>query len=99
MDANTLEFTGQSASHEGVTGQVKFTTRVKVVNKGGTIATGRDTLEVNGADEVVMINTDMNYWPAWKCNLSELHEPLIKRVQELSEAGRDTAKSMYGCDG
>lgn len=47
----------------------------------------------------ININTEMNYWPAEKCNLSEMHEPLIKMVEELSEAGQETAKTMYGCDG
>jgi alpha-L-fucosidase 2 len=47
----------------------------------------------------ININAEMNYWPAEKCNLTELHEPLIKMVKELSETGRQTARDMYGCDG
>lgn len=47
----------------------------------------------------VNINTEMNYWPAEPCNLSELHEPLVRMVAELSEAGRETARKMYGCRG
>lgn len=47
----------------------------------------------------ININTEMNYWPAEKTNLPELHEPLIKMVKELSEAGSQTAQTMYGCDG
>ena len=47
----------------------------------------------------VNINTEMNYWPAEPCNLSEMHEPLIKMVRELSEAGAETARRMYGCRG
>ena len=47
----------------------------------------------------ININTEMNYWPAEKCNLSELHEPLINMVKELSESGRQTAKTMYGARG
>ncbi len=45
------------------------------------------------------INTEMNYWPAEVCNLSECHQPLIKMVEELSEAGQLTAREMYGCRG
>ena len=47
----------------------------------------------------VNINTEMNYWPAESCNLSELHDPLIQMVAELSQAGRETARKMYGCRG
>jgi len=47
----------------------------------------------------VNINTEMNYWPAEPCNLSEMHEPLIQMVRELSEAGAETANRMYGCRG
>ncbi len=47
----------------------------------------------------ININTEMNYWPAEKCNMPEMHEPLVKMVQELSEAGKKTATDMYGCDG
>ncbi len=45
------------------------------------------------------INTEMNYWPAEITNLSELHDPLFKMIEELSEAGAETARRMYGCRG
>lgn len=47
----------------------------------------------------ININTEMNYWPAEPTNLPEMHEPLIRMVRELSEAGRETAKTMYGAKG
>ncbi|MBK9509088.1 MAG: glycoside hydrolase family 95 protein [Cytophagaceae bacterium] len=47
----------------------------------------------------ININAEMNYWPAEKTNLSELHEPFLKMVKELSETGKETAKSMYGARG
>ncbi|GAA3650094.1 glycoside hydrolase family 95 protein [Flavivirga jejuensis] len=47
----------------------------------------------------VNINTQMNYWPAEVTNLSEMHEPLIQMVKDLSVAGKETAKVMYGADG
>lgn len=47
----------------------------------------------------ININTEMNYWPAEKCNLFEMHEPLIQMVKELSETGSRTARDMYGCNG
>ena len=45
------------------------------------------------------INTQMNYWPAEKCNLTEMHEPLFRMVKELAQTGRKTARDMYGCNG
>ena len=47
----------------------------------------------------ININTEMNYWPAEKTNLSEMHEPLIKMVEELAVTGQQTAKDMYGARG
>nr|WP_315158611.1 glycoside hydrolase family 95 protein [uncultured Flavobacterium sp.] len=47
----------------------------------------------------ININTEMNYWPAEKTNLSEMHEPLLKMIQELAETGKETAKVMYGARG
>ena len=47
----------------------------------------------------ININTEMNYWPAEKTNLSEMHEPLLKMVQELAQTGKETAKVMYGARG
>lgn len=47
----------------------------------------------------ININAQMNYWPAEKTNLSELHEPFLKMVQELSQTGQQTAKDMYGARG
>ena len=31
----------------------------------------------------ININAEMNYWPAEKTNLSELHEPFLQMVEEL----------------
>ncbi|WP_257031409.1 glycoside hydrolase family 95-like protein [Paenibacillus sp. E222] len=47
----------------------------------------------------ININTQMNYWPAELCNLSECHEPLFDLIERMREPGRHTAKVMYGCEG
>ncbi len=47
----------------------------------------------------ININAEMNYWPAERTNLAELHEPFLTMVKELSEAGQETAKTMYGARG
>ncbi|MVT09834.1 glycoside hydrolase family 95 protein [Chitinophaga tropicalis] len=47
----------------------------------------------------ININTEMNYWPAEKDNLPEMHEPLIQMVKELSVTGQETARTMYGARG
>ena len=45
------------------------------------------------------INTEMNYWPAEVCNISECHEPLFDMLDDLVISGRKTAKVHYGCRG
>ncbi len=47
----------------------------------------------------ININTEMNYWPAEVCNLSECVDPLIAMVKDLSQTGARTAKEMYGAGG
>ena len=47
----------------------------------------------------ININAEMNYWPAEKTNLSELHEPFLQLIKELSITGQQTAKDMYGARG
>jgi alpha-L-fucosidase 2 len=224
LDQNTLEMTGLSSTHEGVTGQVKFDARARIINSGGTTAVDSDQIRVTKATQVIImisiatnfvdyktltanetekcinyltqavkksyskilkshiaafhkyfnrvsfdlgtspaakqptderikgfskssdpelvsmyyqfgryllicssqpggqpanlqgiwngqtrpawdskytinINTEMNYWPAEKCNMPEMHEPLIQMIKELSQTGKQTAKTMYGCNG
>ena len=41
------------------------------------------------------INTEMNYWPAETCNLSECAEPLIQMVKDISHTGARTAQVMF----
>ena len=224
IEQQTIEMTGLSGTHEGITGQVRFNARARIILQDGTLSAGIDQIEVNNASEVLIIismatnfvnyqqltanesekcagyltaassltynillerhlsayqqyfnrvqldlgtsaaaqkptderirnfakthdpelvalyfqfgrylliassqpggqpanlqgiwnestrpawdskytiniNTEMNYWPAEKCNLSEMHEPLIQMVKELSQTGLQTARDMYGCDG
>ncbi len=47
----------------------------------------------------ININTQMNYWPAETCNLSELHSSMFGLIRRMWEKGRDTARIMYGCRG
>jgi alpha-L-fucosidase 2 len=45
------------------------------------------------------INTQQNYWPSEVANLPECGEPLFALVESLSQAGRRTAREMYGANG
>jgi alpha-L-fucosidase 2 len=47
----------------------------------------------------VNINTEMNYWLAEPANLSELHEPLLRMIEELAVTGQTTAQVTYGMHG
>ena len=47
----------------------------------------------------ININTEMNYWPAETCNLSECVDPLTQMVLEMAETGARTAKVQYGARG
>lgn len=47
----------------------------------------------------ININTQMNYWPAEICNLSECHLPLFKLIERMVPNGRITAEKMYDCRG
>ncbi|MGO4547319.1 glycoside hydrolase N-terminal domain-containing protein [Paenibacillus sp. 2TAB23] len=47
----------------------------------------------------ININTQMNYWPAEVCALSECHGPLFDMLGELEESGQRTAKIHYAARG
>jgi alpha-L-fucosidase 2 len=47
----------------------------------------------------ININTEMNYWPAEVCNLSECTAPLFDLVERMREPGRRTARVLYGARG
>ena len=52
-----------------------------------------------GSKYTMNINTEMNYWPAEICNLSECHLPLFEAIKDLSVSGAKTANIQYGCRG
>ncbi len=52
-----------------------------------------------GSKYTININTEMNYWPAEPCNLSECVEPLVAMIQDLTVTGARTAKVMYNARG
>ena len=47
----------------------------------------------------ININTEMNYWPAEACNLSDMHLPLFDHLKRMLPHGRETAQRMYGASG
>ena len=49
-----------------------------------------------GSKYTININTEMNYWPAEVCNLSECHQPLFALLKDLSVTGAKTAQVFYG---
>jgi alpha-L-fucosidase 2 len=58
-----------------------------------------DVLPPWGSKYTININTEMNYWPAEACNLSECAQPLFDLIQDISVSGRKTARAYYRCDG
>lgn len=52
-----------------------------------------------GCKYTININTEMNYWPAEICNLSECHMPLFDLIERMVPNGEVTAQKMYGCRG
>lgn len=52
-----------------------------------------------GCRFTININTEMNYWCAENCNLSECHTPLFDLIERMRPNGRVTAKTMYNCKG
>jgi len=59
----------------------------------------QDYLSAWGSKYTININTEMNYWHAETCNLSECHLPLFDHIEKMRVNGRRTAKVMYGCRG
>jgi alpha-L-fucosidase 2 len=52
-----------------------------------------------GSKYTTNINAEMNYWPAELLNLSSMHEPLFKMIEELAVTGKKTAKDHYNAPG
>ena len=52
-----------------------------------------------GSKYTVNINTEMNYWPAEVCNLSECTGPLFALIDDCVVSGRKTAQAQYGARG
>lgn len=72
--------------------------------EGGLPATlqglwNQDMLPPWDSKYTININTEMNYWPAEICNLSECHMPLFELIKKMVINGRRTAQVMYGAGG
>lgn len=52
-----------------------------------------------GSKYTTNINAQMNYWPAEVLNLSPLHQPLLRMIEELAETGTKTAQAHYKAKG
>ncbi len=52
-----------------------------------------------GSKYTININTEMNYWPAEICNLSECDQPLFDLIKDISVTGAKTARAYYGAGG
>jgi alpha-L-fucosidase 2 len=52
-----------------------------------------------GSKYTININTEMNYWPAEVCNLSECTQPLFEMLKDISITGSKTAKDYYNAGG
>lgn len=50
-------------------------------------------------DYHININIQMNYWPAETLGLGDCADVFFRYIEFLSEHGKSTAKTMYGCRG
>lgn len=58
----------------------------------------RDMWPAWGSKYTININTEMNYWCAESCNLSECHLPLFDLLERMHANGQTVAKEMYGIE-
>lgn len=58
----------------------------------------RDMWPAWGSKFTINVNTEMNYWCAESCNLSECHLPLFDLLERVCENGKTVAKEMYGIE-
>lgn len=62
VEGEDLVLRGTTGDQEGLEGKVQFTTRVRIVHKGGSLAVADTKLSLTGADEaVVLISTGTNF--------------------------------------
>ncbi len=47
----------------------------------------------------VNINTEMNYFATLAVGLKEMYQPLLRLIEEVSEAGKETAERLYHSEG
>jgi alpha-L-fucosidase 2 len=59
----------------------------------------KDMYPAWGSKFTININTEMNYWLAETCNLSECHTPLFDLIERMRPSGRISAEKMYACKG
>lgn len=52
-----------------------------------------------GSKYTININTEMNYWHAETCALSQCHQPLFDLLDRMDANGHETAEKMYNCRG
>jgi alpha-L-fucosidase 2 len=52
-----------------------------------------------GSKYTTNINAEMNYWPAELLNLSPMHDALFGMIDEVAQAGRETAREYYKAPG
>ncbi len=57
------------------------------------------TLPPWSSNYTININTEMNYWPVFSCNLAEMNEPLVDLIRGVSVKGRGTAERYYQAPG
>lgn len=59
----------------------------------------KDTRPPWGSNYTVNINLQMNYWPAEMWGMSELTEPLIHQIKNMSVTGAQVTKNYYNMKG
>jgi alpha-L-fucosidase 2 len=59
----------------------------------------KDFLAPWGSRYTININTQMNYWLAESCNLSDCHGPLFDLIKSMHAYGLEMAREMYGAKG
>jgi len=57
VEDGALLLRGRNASRHGIEGNLKFATRIRAINRGGSLAVGKERIEIEGADEVILLLT------------------------------------------
>ncbi|MCI4566359.1 glycoside hydrolase family 95 protein [Lysobacter sp. CFH 32150] len=95
VEDGALLLRGRNSARHGIEGKLKFASRVRAINRGGSLVVGKERIEIEGADEVILLLTAATSYRRYDDVSGDPEDITRRQLAAAQQRGFDALRAVH----